>query len=228
MGLAIAWLFNPVVTFLKKKGIKRVFGVSIIYVLFLGVISLIVGSILPILYDQIISFAGTVPSIFNGIESTLDEFLGKFSDIEGINVESIKNAIINQLEALSDGITSGVSSYIVNIAKALISGISSFVVGLVIGFFFLLSYDNIGDTVHAFVPKKWKSDVNKLTSTIDGSLRNYVVGVLIDATVIFAICTIPKIFGNLTSTALTGTGIMNWNSCLLPKAQHSALWEQAK
>ena len=190
MGLAIAWLFNPVVTFLKKKGIKRVFGVSIIYVLFLGVISLIVGSILPILYDQIISFAGTVPSIFNGIESTLDEFLGIFSDIEGINVESIKNAIINQLEALSDGITSGVSSYIVNIAKALISGISSFVVGLVIGFFFLLSYDNIGDTVHAFVPKKWKSDVNKLTSTIDGSLRNYVVGVLIDATVIFAICSI--------------------------------------
>ncbi len=190
MGLIIAWLFNPVVTFLKKKGIKRVFGALMVYVLLLGIIGLLVGSILPILYDQIISFAGTVPGIFNGIETALDDFLGKFSDIEGINIDSIKNTIIAQLESMSDGITSGMSTYIVNIIKSLISGISSFVVGLVIGFFFLLSYDNIGDTVHAFVPQKWKKDVSKLTSTIDGSLRNYVVGVLIDATVIFAICSI--------------------------------------
>lgn len=190
IGLVIAWLFNPVVTFLKKKGVKRVLGVLIVYTVLLGIIGLLVGSILPILYDQIISFASTVPSLFNGIETALDDFLGKFSDIEGINIENVKSAIINQLETMSDGITSGMSTYIVNIVKGLISGVSSFVVGLVIGFFFLISYDNIGYTVHAFVPKKWKQDVNKLISTIEGSLRNYVVGVLIDATVIFAICSI--------------------------------------
>lgn len=190
IGLIIAWLFNPVVDFLKKKGVKRVIGVLIIYVIFLGVIGLIVGSILPILYEQIINFAQSLPSLFSNIEELMDSILDKLQNIDGIDVENIKNSIMNQLEDISSNLTSGISTYVVNIAKGIISGISTFAVGLVIGFFFLLSFENVGDTLLGYVPKKFKEDTEKLTSSINGSLRNYVVGVAIDATVVFAICSI--------------------------------------
>ena len=190
IGLVIAWLFNPVVKFLQKKGVKRILSVIIIYVLLIGALALIIGSIFPILYDQIISFASTVPSLFKEIEGTVDGILDKFQNIDGFDISVIKENIMSQLEGMSSGLTSGLTTYIVSIVKGLISGISTFAVGLVIGFFFLLSFDNVGETLLAFVPKRYRKDTEKLSSTINESLRNYVVGVVVDATVVFCICAI--------------------------------------
>ena len=190
IGLAIAWLFNPIVNFLSKKGVKRIFSVFLIYILFLGIIGLLVGSILPILYDQIISFAKSLPSLFESIQDILDSILDKLQNIEGINVSDIKNNIMQQVESKSTELTSGITTYAVNIAKGLISGISTFVIGLIIGFFCLLSFENVGDTLIGFVPKKFREDTKKLSSSINDSLRNYVVGLAIDATIVFGICAI--------------------------------------
>ncbi len=190
IGLVIAWLFNPVVNYFRKKGVKRVIGVVIIYILFLGIIALIVGSILPILYDQIIAFIKTIPNLFKSIEAFFDNTLSKLQGIEGLDIDAIKSNIIEQLEKTSTDLTSGLSTYIVNIIKALVSGISSFVVGLVIGFFFLLSFENVGETIQSLIPKKFRKETSNLADTINGSLRNYVTGVLIDATVVFGICSI--------------------------------------
>lgn len=190
IGLVIAWLFNPVVNFLSKKGVKRVFSVLLIYIVFLGIIGLLVGSILPILYDQIISFAKSLPSLFESIEGLLDSVLSKLQNIDGINVDDIKNNIMLQVENKSNELTSGITTYAVNTAKGLISGISTFIVGLIIGFFCLLSFENVGDTLIGFVPKKFREDTKKLSTSINGSLRNYVVGLAIDATIVFGICSI--------------------------------------
>ena len=190
IGLVIAWLFDPVVTFLNKKGIKRIFSVLIIYALLLGAIGLIVGSIVPILYDQIINFASSIPTLFKSIENTLDSVLDKLNGVEGVDVDSIKQTITKQLENASEGLTDGISTSVISFFKGLVSGVSNFVIGLVIGFFFLLSFDNVGDTLIAYVPKKSRKDVEKLVNSINGSLRNYVVGVIIDATVVFGICSL--------------------------------------
>lgn len=190
IGLVIAWLFDPVVTFLNKKGIKRIFSVIIIYILLLSAIGLIVGNIIPILYDQIISFASTIPSLFHSIESTLDSVLDRLKGVDGIDVDSVKQTITKQLENASSDLTDGISTSVISFFKGLVSGVTNFVVGLVIGFFFLLSFDNIGDTLIAYVPKKSRKDVEKLVNSINGSLRNYVVGVIIDATVVFGICSL--------------------------------------
>ena len=61
LGIVVAWLFNPFVKWLKKYKIKRLPGVIISYVLLLGVLALLVGTIIPILYDQIIDFVETLP-----------------------------------------------------------------------------------------------------------------------------------------------------------------------
>jgi len=190
IGLVIAWLFDPVVTFFKKKGVKRIFSVIIIYALLLGVIGLIVGSIIPILYDQIISFAKSIPSLFKSIESMLDSALDKLKGVDGVDVAAIKSNITKQLENASSGLTDGISTSVISFFKGLVSGVSNFVAGLIIGFFFLLSFDNVGDTIMAYVPKKRRKEVGKLVDSINGSLRNYVIGVIIDATIVFGICSL--------------------------------------
>lgn len=190
IGLVIAWLFNPLVNFMEKKGIKRIFGVLIIYIILIGTIILIVGSILPILYDQILSFVESVPSLFRDIESVFNNILEKFKEIDGISVDNIKSTIMTQIENFSNDLTSGISTGIVSLIKGLVSGVTTLAVGLVIGFFFLLSFKDVGDTLTVFIPKKHRSDLTKLFTTINGSLRNYVVGLALDASVVFIICSI--------------------------------------
>lgn len=190
IGLVVAWLLNPVVNFLNKKGIKRIFCVLLIYLILIGIIVLLVGSILPILYDQIVGFAQSIPNLFKDLENLLDNVLDKLNGIEGIDIENIKSNILSKMESTSSDITSGITTYIVNIVKALISGVSTFSVGLIIGFFFLLSFENIGETLIGFVPKKIRKETEKLTDSINSSLRNYVVGIIIDASVVFTICSI--------------------------------------
>lgn len=190
IGLVIAWLFNPVVNFLQKKGIKRIFSVLIIYALLLGALALIVCSILPILYDQIRNFAESLPSLSKDIERVFNDILDRFKDVNGVNIESIKSNVMSQVDKFSSNLATDATGAVVSVIKGLVSGVVTFLVGLVIGFFFLLSFDNVGDTLSVFMPKKRRKDLNKLFSTINGSLRNYTVGVLIDATVVFAICSI--------------------------------------
>lgn len=188
IGIVVAWLFNPFVKWLKKYKIKRLPGVIISYVLLLGGLALLVGTIIPILYDQIIDFVETLPGLFSTIEEWLNGAFSKIESIEAFDIETIKQNIFTQVENLGTGLVESLPGYILNVGKTIVSGLSTFLVGLVIGFFLLLSFDNIEETFIYIFPKKCRKDANELFGEINECLKNYVRGVALDALVIFIIC----------------------------------------
>ena len=190
IGLIIAWLFNPFVSWLRKKGVKRLFGAIIAYVILLGVMAAIICSIMPILYEQIVSFAESIPSIINSIEKGLNSFLNRFSNVDGLDIQLIKEKLMHKLDNYGNDLAGDLPSYVMSFGKSLVSGVSNFAIGLIIGFFILIGFDKSGEALINFIPKKYRKDVSKLCNVIDESLRNYVTGVIIDAIVIFVICSI--------------------------------------
>ena len=190
IGLVVAWIFNPVVNWLNKKGIKRIFCVLSVYIVLIGVMALLIGSILPILYDQIVGFAKSIPTMLKGLENMLDTLLDKLSGIDGIDITQIKSNIFSKLDPANTDYAGIVIENAGKIGQKLLSGLSTFGVGLIIGFFFLLSFENVGETLIGFVPKKHRKETEKLTNSINESLRNYLVGIAIDASVVFVICSI--------------------------------------
>lgn len=190
IGLVVAWIFNPVVNWLNKKGIKRIFCVLSVYIVLIGVMALLIGSILPILYDQIVGFAKSIPTMLKGLENMLDTLLDKLSGIDGVDITQIKSNIFSKLDPANTDFAGIVIEYAGKISQKLLSGFSTFGVGLIIGFFFLLSFENVGETLIGFVPKKHRKETEKLTNSINDSLRNYLVGIAIDASVVFVICSI--------------------------------------
>ncbi len=188
IGIIVAWLFNPFVKWLKKYKIKRLPGVIISYVLLLGVLALLVGTIIPVLYNQIIDFVETLPGLFTTIEEWLTNAFSKVESIEAFDIETVKQNIFTQVESLGSGLVESLPGYILSVGKAIVSGLSTFLVGLVIGFFLLLSFDNIEETFIYLFPKKWRKDANSLFGEINECLKNYVRGVALDALVIFIIC----------------------------------------
>ena len=68
MGLVIAWIFEPLVKKLTKRKIRRGFAVTIVYLLFLGVLALMIGMIIPLISDQINDFAASIPSLIDTVK----------------------------------------------------------------------------------------------------------------------------------------------------------------
>lgn len=63
IGFVIAWLFNPLVKKLNKKGIPRIVGSLLVYVVFLLFIYFFLRMLVPTLYTQINELIATLPSI---------------------------------------------------------------------------------------------------------------------------------------------------------------------
>ena len=202
IGIVIAWLLNPVVNFMQKKGIRRIIGVSLSYVVLIAIIYLILNSIIPLAYNQISDLSQLVPKIVSNIESIIDKVLDNFNNIDAINVVELKSKIIGAAYEYANGIYNELPNHIVDIVRSIISGAGTFLIGMIIGFFLLLGFNNVGDSLMIFVPSKFQDLAKALSSKITKSLRGYVNGALFDASIIFIACSIAFALIGLKSPLL--------------------------
>lgn len=204
IGLVIAWLFNPLVTFLKKKGLKRGLGAMIVYIGLIAIITFIICSLIPLLSDQINDFAKTIPSILNSITDFLDGILVKLGDIADFDVKNIQTELSKKIGEIGTNLTSSLPEMTVGFVKSFFSGIGTFVVGLIIGFYLLVSFDNANDIVVGLFPKKLQEGAKSLLSEINVTLKKYVQGTLILSSMVFACSSLGFLISGLRAPLLFG------------------------
>ena len=190
IGFIIAWLFDPLVKWLQKRGMRRTIGTAVTYVILLGLIALIIGGLIPLLSEQINEFIKTIPNIIEQVRLILDETLGRLGIVDGLDVDSIKKDTLDKIIEIATNITSDIPSSLVAIVKNIFSGMGSIIVGLVIGFYLLMSFDNINDTLITLFPKKIQRNTNEIIYEINTSLRKFVIGAALDALLIFIVSAI--------------------------------------
>lgn len=202
IGIVVAWLLNPIVNYLEKKKVRRIIGVSLSYVVLLAIIFLILNSIIPLAYNQLSDLSQLVPKIISNIESIIDKVLNHFDNIDAINVSELKDKIIDAAEGYANGFYNNLPNHIVGVVRGFISGAGTFLIGLIIGFFLLLGFNNVGDSLMIFVPSKFQKPTKEITSKITKALRGYVNGAIFDATIIFVACSIAFALIGLKSPIL--------------------------
>ena len=190
IGFIIAWLFDPLVKWLQKKGIRRGIGTVITYIILIGVIALVMGCLIPLLSEQINEFIKTIPNIIDKSQVVLDETIGKLNIIDGIDTEALKKDIIDKMVEIGTNMTSDIPTMLVTAVKAIISGTGTIIVGLVIGFYLLMSFENASDTIITLLPKKIQKNTDEIFGEVNDSLRRFVVGAALDSLLIFIVSSI--------------------------------------
>lgn len=210
IGIVIAWLLNPFVKWLETKKIRRGIGTTFAYVILVGCIVLLVKAIIPLLYNQIIELVENLPNIFSSVKDWLENLFNNI-DSKAINIENIEKTVFSKIDDFSGNLATSLPSLIINTLTTTISSIGTFVIGLVIGFFLLLSCNNLSNTLLELVPKKIRKNVDTLSNKINQSLRAYVNGALIDAFVVFVVSSIAFAIIGLKAPLLFGLfcGLMN-------------------
>lgn len=204
IGIILAWLFDPIVRFLKQKGIKRTFGAVITYLSFIGLILILIVSFIPILTEQINELVHSLPTIFETIKVWIDGIFENLDKIENFNAASVKADLFGQIEAFGVSLAESLPQLTVKIIGSIFSGLGILIIGLIIGFYLLVSFDNVDETVITVLPKEIRASAKELFNDVNNSLRKFVQGTLFLSSIIFVVSSIGFTIAGLKAPLLFG------------------------
>lgn len=212
IGLFIAWLLDPIVSKLKEKGIRRGFGTAICYIVFLGIVFLIVNALIPLLSEQINEFvSNTIPGVYDACRNWINNIFDKFNEIENFDSNGMKLELFAKLESIATNLTSSLPAILVTFVTNLFSGVGTFAIGMIIGFYILLDFDKHVKLIYSLVPNHLQKDAYTLVKVVDEPLKRFVIGAIIDCSVVFIISFIGFAIIGLKAPLLFGLfcGITN-------------------
>lgn len=211
IGIIIAWLLDPCVKFLHKRGINRVLGTTLVYLVLLLVLYLLITGIFPLLLSQLSDFVATMPAIFDDVTGWVNNFIDRFKDISFIDVEALKADMILSINTFVGSLTTDIPTTVVSFFKGLFSTIGISALGLMIGFYLLFDFDNVGKVLLSLLPARAKDDVLSLFMEANNSLFNYIKGTIFVSALIFVFSSIVFTFAGLKAPLLFGLicGITN-------------------
>ena len=178
IGFLLAWLLNPMVQKLQKRGINRTIYVIISYLVLVVGIYLIFAFTIPSLGTQISDILAAVPNIVEDVKGWIDNIFLKLSNLSLQNLDNIKSTFMLKINTFAQDIEKGLPSTAMNIVSALASGIGKILLSLILGFYILFDYDKFKDNFIKLFPKKYREEVKVLASRLSESLFSFVNGTL--------------------------------------------------
>ncbi len=185
IGFVLAWLLNPLVTSMEKKKIPRAVGTIIVYAVLLLIVLILVRFLIPIIYEQLQVLIANLPSIFREFETFIDSLFAKFGDIQGFDLQNLKNSILDTLTGYLNNFMVSAPTFIMNFAGSLFSSMVTICFGLVIGIYMLIDFDEINGHLLQLLPKKNRFEASLLITNISTEVRKSVNGTLFVAIMVF-------------------------------------------
>ncbi len=204
IGIIIAWLLDPIVSLLQKKGASRAISVAGVFTVFIFLIVLFFWMVIPTLVDQLQDAIGIVPGIVDDMNSWIDNLFNDLNNLYNYDFSSIQENIYLAFEEFSNSITVGLPTILVDAASNVISGGLNVIIGLFIGFYMLFDFNNVRKELLNFIPKKAHSDTIELTDRLNNSLKSYVQGTLFVTLILFTVQSIGFTLAGLKAPVVFG------------------------
>ena len=176
IGIVIAWLLDPIVTWLSKKKVNRTIGSSFVFLIFIAVLYLFFRLLVPMLYTQINEFVGILPSLFNKFGVFMSNAFDRLA-VGGIDLSTIESSIYEGVEKFAVNLTTELPTTILNFTTGLVSSVGTFLLGLVVGFYLLIDFDGVKHVLD-FFPKKWHYSIKKVCNELNTTFKAFVQGTL--------------------------------------------------
>ncbi|MBM7687839.1 AI-2E family transporter [Enterococcus ureilyticus] len=185
MAGILYYLMNPVVDYLEKKKIPRIWSIIGLFIIVVALIIWGLVVIVPKIQEQTISFGNHFPQYIDTIDQKMQEILG----------DPFFAQFRTQLEDMGDKLISSLGDIIRNISTFTVQGLGSFVgavatiVVAIITMPFILFYllkdgKQLAPYLMKFLPNKMRQPTLKVLGEVNSQVSSYIRGQL---TVAFAV-----------------------------------------
>ncbi|HCY0885727.1 TPA: AI-2E family transporter [Staphylococcus aureus] len=180
VSLILFYLFNPIVNMMERYRIPRVAGISIIYLAVVGVITLIVNLLIPIIGSQVDSLVKNSPQYLEKLINSIDKianntfFSSYYSQINDW-LNSLPKKIPSMLSEFTDDFGSKIATFaetIANIGVVIVT--TPFVL-----FFMLKDGHHFKEFSTNIMPPKFRKDFHDLLEKMSVQVGSYIQGQII-------------------------------------------------
>lgn len=224
LAIAIAYLLTPIVILLQKK-MRRVFAVTITYIIFTGIIFTIFFFIIPIIIDQFRTFIDKFPVYVENLTKIINDFLQNSVLIK--NTENLigKEIIPKDVSSITKYLISRINLEEIDIfQRATTVGMLVFntvlylIVGPLLGIYILNYTDKIKTTFIKIIPKRFKNQTTIILERINKVAGRYVRGQILVSLIVGILCTIVLLVLKVDFAILLGSiaGLLNMIPLLGP------------
>jgi predicted PurR-regulated permease PerM len=220
IGLALAFVLDPAVTFLARRGMPRWAGVIVMYVAVVAIIWGIVAFALPPITRQARELVEHLPELgaaVGDMERAIVEWY------EGLPLpDDIRQTVDEQLAASGQALADFLSGLLAPTLNALLRA-ATFLLGLVVIpvwlFFVLKDREGFSRSVAGAMPPSWRADVENLLALLGRVGGRWVRGQLLLGASIFAATVIGLTlltlvgfgeFGQFTLILALIAGVLEW------------------
>ena len=204
IGIIIAWLLDPIVTWLQKNGFKRAIATVMVFLSFISLVVLFFVLLIPSFADQINEFIGSAPSVLNNIKNFWENLFDKLNNIYDYDFTNIKEQLYGGLSNIVSGLTVTLPNKVISIASSIVSGGLNIIFGLFIAFYMLFDFNNVRKHLFNLLPKSIHADAITLTDRLNKTLKSYVQGTLLIMLLLFIFQSITLAIAGLSSPMLFG------------------------
>lgn len=197
IGAVIAYILNPLVDSLERRGAPRVAGIVIVYAFVSIIFTLISVYLIPITTRQLERMSEDFPTQIRSLELLVTDLYARYHTVPlPESVRESLDSIVQQWE----GFLASTVSRAIDATVGLLHQLPNLVLAPVLAFYFSRDKDEIRRKVISWIPAKSREEVSNLLGEIDAVVGGFVRGQLLVAMVMVA----------LISIGLWLTGIEFW------------------
>ena len=210
IAVAIAYLLTPLVIILQKK-MRRVFAVTITFLIFIGIIFTTLFFVIPVIIDQFKTFINSLPLYIENLSKIINDFLKNslfIKNIENITGEEIvtKDASIiadyflSMIETKEIDVFQGITTF----GRSVVDVILYIVVGPLLGLYILLYSDRIRPFFMKILPARFRKDTNVVLDIVNKVAGKYITTQILVSIVVGILCTIVLLILKVDLAVLLG------------------------
>jgi predicted PurR-regulated permease PerM len=178
--VVVVYLLNPLVTALERRGVPRLAGAAIVYVLFLLLVALAIDLLVPLVIRQISQVVDHFPGYVGDAQTQMRRLAARFGAEPNIQLDAdhIRSwlAAGDNRQAVTRSLT-GLRTF----TTSLLSTLVIFVIGPIMAFYLLVDLPRLQRGAMALIPPTQRDEIRGLMDRISQAVGGFFRGQLLVA-----------------------------------------------
>lgn len=179
----LAYLFNPIINYLEKKKISRLWGVILLYLVIIGGILILAFLVIPKSGTEIRRLVSDMPLYIGKVSTLIDKMYNKYYSTLGDlppMFQGVQQVVMENIVGIESMVVNGLKTFIGGIINTF-SKVISLVLTPILTLYFLVDKKYFKDRIIGLIPLKYRDDSKRLFDEIDSSLSKFIRGKIIMA-----------------------------------------------
>jgi len=177
VGIVLAYLGDPIVDRFESAGLNRIFGVLIVFLVFLSILTGGLLIVIPVLFREISSLVRDIPHYLSLLQNTAGPFM---LDLFGVDpfqfdTQSLKSQLAQNWQE-AGGLVGKIIGRITASGFVLVTTIANIALTPVVAFYMLRDWDKIMLRIRTMIPRDMVENVSALANECDEVLSAFLRG----------------------------------------------------